>query len=67
MALLIKNIGQIATGDIQNPLVYEEAVLIQDGRIAALGGESALMAADVNQVIDANGCTLTPGLIDSHV
>lgn len=67
MALLIKNIGQIATGDIQNPLVHEEAVLIRDGRIAAVGAESALLAADVSQVVDANGCTLTPGLIDSHV
>ncbi|HET6368540.1 MAG TPA: amidohydrolase family protein [Pseudomonadales bacterium] len=63
MRTLIKNIGQIVSGDIERPFLDENAVLIADGRFAALGRG---LDADADTVIDAKGSTLIPGLIDSH-
>src|SRR4051812_20963319 len=40
-------------------------VLVDAGRIAAVGEPGTLGAADVQ--IDAAGCWVTPGLIDMHV
>ncbi len=62
-SLLIKNIGRIASGDIKNPLLDADSVLVEDGKIAQIGKGLALKA---EKVINANGITLTPGLIDSH-
>jgi enamidase len=67
MDLLIRNIGQIVSGNIHAPLLDGDAVLVKDGKITAVGHEQALNLADAKKVIDANGCTLFPGLIDSHV
>lgn len=41
-----------------------EAVLLRDGRIAALGAEALGVVADTT--IDATGQTVMPGLIDAH-
>ena len=67
MDLLIKNIGQIVSGDIKAPLLDGDAVLVKDGMIAAVGHEQTIGPTGTTPVIDANGCTLFPGLIDSHV
>ena len=67
MDLLIKNIGQIVSGNIKAPLLDGDAVLVKNGRITAVGNEQMLDIAGVKQIMDANGCTLLPGLIDSHV
>lgn len=43
------------------------AVAVTDGKIAALGTASDLMAAyDGHEVVDCRGGVLTPGLVDSH-
>jgi enamidase len=67
MDLAIIHIGGIASGDIENPLLEGDTVTVRDGRIAAIGQAGSLDTAGIEQVIDANGCTLAPGLIDSHV
>lgn len=41
------------------------SVLVQDGRIAAMG--EGLEAPEGATVVDARGMTLMPGLIDCHV
>lgn len=64
--LLIKNIGTLVSGDISNPLLLGDALLVEGGLIRAIGKEKDLDASGVEQVIDAGGMTLTPGLIDSH-
>lgn len=48
-----------ATGDDPAPV----GVLVEDGRIARLGGKAPRDA----EVIDCTGLTMTPGLIDAHV
>lgn len=44
----------------------DEAVLIRDGRIAALGADALAEAEKVDTRIDATGKTVMPGLIDAH-
>lgn len=65
-SVLIKNIGVIVSGDLKNPILPGDALRIEDGKIAAIGGEPDC-AGEVEQTIDAGGMTVAPGLIDSHV
>ncbi len=64
--LMIKNIGTMVSGDIFKPLIEADAVVIEGGLIQSIGREKELDLKGVDQVIDAGGMTLTPGLIDSH-
>jgi enamidase len=64
MRTLIRNIGIVATGDVDAPLADADSILLVDGRIEAIG--RALDSDRAEQVIDANGSTAIPGLIDSH-
>ncbi len=64
--LLIHNIGQIVSGDFTNALLDGDALLVRDGKIAAVGKRNSFEPYGNETVIDANGTTLTPGLIDSH-
>jgi enamidase len=67
MRVAIVNLGQIVSGDWRDPFVAGEAIIVESERIASVGTASAqdVNAADV--VIDADGMTAIPGLIDSHV
>jgi enamidase len=64
MKTLIRNIGQLVTGDIARPLSDADSIVIRDGRIAGVGRR---LDEDADTVIDARGATVMPGLIDSHV
>lgn len=63
---LLKNIGTIVSGDIKNPLIAGDAILIEDGLIAGVGSLADFSETSADTVIDCNGTTVTPGLIDSH-
>jgi enamidase len=65
--LVIRNIGLLLSGDLLRPILDADTVLVQDGRIAAVGKEKNVDTGDVAHIIDANGTALAPGLIDSHV
>jgi enamidase len=67
MKVAIVNLGSIVSGDWHNPLAAGDAILIDGDRIAQVGtlSDAAVKGADV--VIDADGMTAIPGLIDSHV
>lgn len=62
----IVNVGAIVTGRLEAPLLDGDAVLIRDGRIAAIGRRADIDLGRPDLVIDAGGATLAPGLIDSH-
>ncbi|MDH4143079.1 MAG: amidohydrolase family protein [Chloroflexota bacterium] len=63
MRTLITGIGQVVSGDIAAPLMDADSIVIEDGRIAAIGRG---LDSDADIVIDAHGTTVFPGLIDSH-
>ncbi|MGB7822300.1 MAG: amidohydrolase family protein [Candidatus Sulfotelmatobacter sp.] len=65
--LLIRNIGLLLSGDLNNPILDADTVLAVDGKIAAVGKQKDINAEGATLVIDAKGTTLAPGLIDSHV
>ena len=63
MKTMIRNIGQIVSGDIARPLLDGDSILAADGKIVAVGRG---LDDDADTVIDARGSTVVPGLIDSH-
>src|SRR5438105_2561730 len=65
MRTLIRNIGQLVSGDIHRPQLDADSVLIQDGKILAVS--SGLDDDGVDAVVDARGTTVMPGLVDSHI
>jgi enamidase len=64
--VLLKNIGTLISGDITDPVLSADTILIADGIIKQLGNAEALAGSPADTVIDCAGCTVTPGLFDSH-
>jgi len=67
MKTAIVNLGTIVTGDWRDAFVAGDSILMADGRIVAVGHASAAAVAACDVVIDADGATAIPGLIDSQV
>jgi len=65
--LVIHNIGLLLSGNLDRPILDADAIVAKDGRISAVGKERELDCEGATNVIDANGTTVAPGLIDSHV
>ena len=61
---LVNNIGLMISGDVQQPVIDADSLLVTGGRISEIG--SSLDAPDDTGVIDAGGGAVCPGLIDSH-
>src|SRR5260370_24708138 len=61
-SILIKG-GTVVTIDEKNPIVSGD-VLIRDGRIAGVGTE---IDETVNDVIEAEGCAVLPGFVQTHI
>ncbi len=76
MRLLIKNIGclQTPTGSYshkgskqgQNIKLIDAAIAVEDGIIKEITQGGKLPAGEFDQVIDAEGKLVTPGLVDGH-
>lgn len=65
--LVIKKLGQILSGKMENPILDGDCMVAIDGKIEAWGYERDLNTDDATCIVDAHGVTLAPGLIDSHV
>ena len=66
--VLVRNIGLLLSGDLAAPILNADAILIDGGKIVAIGRAGELAArGPVDKTIDAGGCAVSPGLIDSHV
>jgi len=65
--LVIRNIGLLLSGDLERPILDADTVLAVAGKISAIGKEKEIDREGATLVIDAQGTTLAPGLIDSHV
>lgn len=64
---VIKNIGLMLSGALENPVLDADTLVAMDGKIAAFGKEKDLDTDQADVTIDAHGTALCPGLIDSHV
>lgn len=67
MRTAIVNLGRIVSGDWRSPFVEGDSILMENGVIVTVGqvSDAELQSCDV--VIDADGATAIPGLIDSQV
>lgn len=65
--LVVKSIGQILSGKLEDAIYDGDCLIALDGKISAWGREQDLDCEGASTVVDANGVTLAPGLIDSHV
>ena len=65
--LVVKNIGLLLTGALEAPLGDADTLVIEGGRIAAMGKFADCDTGGATATIDAHGCAVSPGLIDSHV
>jgi enamidase len=65
--VVIRNIGLMLSGSIRKPILEADTVVIEAGRITAVGRECDCDTERADKRIDARGTTVAPGLIDSHV
>lgn len=65
--LAIKNIGCLLSGRLEQSILNGTTLLVTDGVIAGYGGEEILVGVTLDTTVDAAGCCVLPGLIDSHV
>ena len=65
--LVIRNIGLMLSGKMEDPVYDADCLIALNGRIAEWGKEKDLDTSAPDYEIDAHGVTLAPGLIDSHV
>jgi len=65
--LLLRNIGTLVSGDIKKGVLPYDAILLEAGRISAVGYEADIKVPSDAQVIDVRRTTVCPGFIDSHV
>ena len=65
--LVIRNIGLMLSGKIEKPILDADCLIAVGGKITGWGREKDMDVDGADTLIDANGCTLCPGLIDSHV
>jgi enamidase len=62
--LAIRNIGTLVSGDLETGILDADTILCNGGVISHIG--KGLDVSKVDVVVDAQGTTVIPGLIDSH-
>jgi enamidase len=65
--VVITNIGLLLSGDIDNPVLDADTIVVNDGLILAVGKAKDCDLAHARTTIDAHQTCVAPGLIDSHV
>ena len=65
--VVIRNIGLLLSGDIDQPILDADTIVVHDGVIAAVGKEANVDTDQPHTLIDARQTCVAPGLIDSHV
>lgn len=63
----IVNIGKIVSGDFNRGVIDGSSILIENGKISAIGEPGEIEAKQAGKIIDANGMVVCPGFIDPHV
>jgi enamidase len=64
--IYITNVGRMISGDWQTPLLPADTLVVRNGLIDQIGMAGTIKPPEGAVMIDANGSSVTPGLIDSH-
>jgi len=64
--MYIKNLGTIASGDINAPILDAKVIYAENGVIQYVGAANAEFEAAASVVVDAKGLDICPSLIDAH-
>jgi len=64
--VLLKNIGTLVSGKIEEPVLNANALWIEEGLIMRVGDLRNMEEKEAQVIIDCAGTTVSPGLIDSH-
>ena len=67
MRTAVVNLKTIVSGNWRSPFVAGDSILMESGRILKVGSLSSDECESCDVVIDADGATAIPGLIDSQV
>ncbi len=65
--IALVNIGTIVSGDWRNPFISGDALYFEKGFIKEVGSISSENLDAADMIVDVDGMTVIPGLIDSHV
>lgn len=65
--VVIKHVGLMLSGDLDTPILDADTIVVEDGRIVAIGKYQDCDTEHAHAVIDCHGTAVAPGLIDSHV
>src|ERR1051325_8681576 len=65
--LVIRNIGLLLSGALEKPILDADTIVAENGKITAIGRLKDVDTEGATTIVDANGTTVAPGLIDSHV
>src|ERR1700712_1249111 len=65
--LVVTNIGLLLSGKLEAPILDADTIVADNGRITAIGKRADCDTGAAKTRIDAHGCAVSPGLIDSHV
>ncbi|RWC30594.1 MAG: Enamidase [Mesorhizobium sp.] len=64
--LVIRNIGLMLSGNLAQPIIDADTMVVTDGHITGIGKASDVDSGSAATIIDAMGCAVAPGLIDNH-
>src|SRR3978361_174932 len=65
--LVIRKIGLVLSGAMEKPILDADTIVAENGKNQVIGRAQDIDAEGATTLIDANGTTVAPGLIDSHV
>ena len=65
--VVMRNIGMLLSGDLNQPVLDADTIVAIDGKISAVGRQKDIDTEGATLVVDARGVAVAPGLIDSHV
>ena len=65
--VVIRNVGLLLSGDLDQPVLDADTIVVVDGLITQVGREKECNTEAPTTLIDACGCCVAPGLINSHV
>src|SRR3984885_3832456 len=65
--LVIRNIGLLLSGMLEKPILDADTIVAENGKITAIGRAKDVDTEGATTIVDANGTTVAPGLIDSYL